>query len=241
MSQHSSRIRVGILAVFVFVASALLFANFPHAFSEDPIATYLGGPGTQGGQVSIANAHVNPSTIRVGDNFTITATLVNNSPDMISVHNSCLSPFSVDFDNHAVALFKPCIYFAISKELSPGENMTVTGPGTNVVYRAVSAGTANATITFSYTDLRPHAANQSYVQDPTSVSESILFTIVPGAAPNAPVLLPPLAQVKSGTLAKDVKCEQGFQLLIRSEDGSPACVRPSTASILVERAWGHLQ
>ncbi|MGI0073916.1 MAG: hypothetical protein ACREA3_08895, partial [Nitrosotalea sp.] len=44
-------------------------------------------------------------------------------------------------------------------------------------------------------------------------------------------------QFKSGTLAQDIKCGQGFQLIIKLEDGSPACVKPDTAIVLVEHRW----
>jgi hypothetical protein len=47
----------------------------------------------------------------------------------------------------------------------------------------------------------------------------------------------PLQQVNSGILAKDVQCNQGFQLIFKTEDGSPACVKPDTASKLVELGW----
>ena len=47
----------------------------------------------------------------------------------------------------------------------------------------------------------------------------------------------PLKQFKSGTAANDVKCGQGLQLVIKSEDGSPACVTTNTATALMERGW----
>ena len=48
---------------------------------------------------------------------------------------------------------------------------------------------------------------------------------------------PPLKQFKSGIKAQDVKCNTGFELVIKSTDGSPACVKPDTASKLVELGW----
>lgn len=50
----------------------------------------------------------------------------------------------------------------------------------------------------------------------------------------------PLNQFKIGTPANNVICAAGFTLVIRTEDGSPACVTPRTAQILIERDWGHL-
>ncbi len=50
----------------------------------------------------------------------------------------------------------------------------------------------------------------------------------------------PLQQFRSGTTAKEVTCTHDLQLMIKSEDGSPACVTPHIANILIERGWGHL-
>jgi hypothetical protein len=48
----------------------------------------------------------------------------------------------------------------------------------------------------------------------------------------------PLKQVRSGIDASKVVCNQGFQLIFKKEDGSPACVKPDTAQKLIERGWG---
>ena len=49
----------------------------------------------------------------------------------------------------------------------------------------------------------------------------------------------PLKQFKSGIGALDVTCKIGLQLVIKSEDFSPACVTPDTSDILVKRGWTH--
>jgi len=51
-------------------------------------------------------------------------------------------------------------------------------------------------------------------------------------------ILSPLQQFKSGTPAKTVQCNQGFTLVIKIEDGSPACVGSQIAKVLTERGWG---
>ena len=55
---------------------------------------------------------------------------------------------------------------------------------------------------------------------------------------NPVILDSPLKQFRSGIVANDVKCNQDLQLVIKSEDGSPACVKLQTAQKLVERGWG---
>ena len=47
----------------------------------------------------------------------------------------------------------------------------------------------------------------------------------------------PLQQIKHGILAHDVKCNVGLTLIFKSTDGTPACVKTSTASILLTRGW----
>jgi len=52
--------------------------------------------------------------------------------------------------------------------------------------------------------------------------------------------LSPLKQVKTGILPPDVACKTGFELILKSNTGNPACVFPPTASKLVSVGWGVL-
>jgi len=52
--------------------------------------------------------------------------------------------------------------------------------------------------------------------------------------------LSPLKQVKAGILPSDVACKTGFELILKSTTGNPACVFPPTASKLVSVGWGVL-
>lgn len=47
----------------------------------------------------------------------------------------------------------------------------------------------------------------------------------------------PLQQFRAGVAAKDVICKNNLQLVMKAEDGSPACVSPNTSKILIERSW----
>jgi len=47
----------------------------------------------------------------------------------------------------------------------------------------------------------------------------------------------PLQQFKSGIAAKNVVCTNSLTLVIKAEDGFPACVKPNTAQKLIERGW----
>lgn len=49
--------------------------------------------------------------------------------------------------------------------------------------------------------------------------------------------LSPLKQFKLGIKAEDVKCKQNFQLVIKSRDHSPACVKPTSKPRLISIGW----
>ena len=190
--------------------------------------------------VEILNPQVQPATIKVGDTFVINATLVNNSPNTINVHNGCGGPFSVVFDNHAtVDVKKVCNWMAIQIILKPGENITGTSLASNLAYSATAPGTANATVTFSYIVGNQTGPNLSFDKNATIISKSFLFTILNETAQTSSTPLFPLKQFKSGIAAKDVKCEPGLQLVIKAEDGSPACIKPNDAIMLVKRGWAN--
>ena len=55
---------------------------------------------------------------------------------------------------------------------------------------------------------------------------------------NIQKVLSPLQQFKSGTPAKNVQCHEGFTLVIKIDDGSPACVSSQVAQTLIARGWG---
>jgi glucose/arabinose dehydrogenase len=48
----------------------------------------------------------------------------------------------------------------------------------------------------------------------------------------------PLKQVKEGILPSDVSCKTGFELILKSTNGKPACVFDKTAPKLVAKGWG---
>ena len=47
----------------------------------------------------------------------------------------------------------------------------------------------------------------------------------------------PLYQIKERIYPNYVKCIQGLQLVIKKEDGSPACVQPDSATKLLKQGW----
>ena len=53
-------------------------------------------------------------------------------------------------------------------------------------------------------------------------------------------VMSPLKQMKSGVDPKDVVCKEGLVLMLKSTDGSAACVKDLSSSKLIERGWGIL-
>ena len=49
----------------------------------------------------------------------------------------------------------------------------------------------------------------------------------------------PLKQIQSGITTNNVICNTGLTLIIKSEDGSPACVKPQSAQKLLMRGWAQ--
>ncbi|MFB5627799.1 MAG: hypothetical protein ACE5R5_06345, partial [Nitrosarchaeum sp.] len=49
-------------------------------------------------------------------------------------------------------------------------------------------------------------------------------------------VLPPLKQVKDGTLPADVICNQGLELAFKL-NGQSACVKPTSIQKLITRGW----
>lgn len=188
--------------------------------------------------VMILNPQVQPNVIKVGDSFDINATLLNNSTYTINVQNGCGGPFSVSFDNHAsTVLKKVCNWMPIRIILNPGQNVTGTSLFSNLGYNATSSGTTNAIVTFSYKIVNQTTSNSTLGSQMMNVSKSFSFTITNQSATMPSAISSPLAQFKSGIPAQEVKCQQGLQLIIKAEDGSPACVTSDTATKLMARGW----
>jgi len=51
----------------------------------------------------------------------------------------------------------------------------------------------------------------------------------------------PLKQIKETLDFKQIKCKEGLQLIIKSSNGNPACVKKSSIEKLLSRKWGVLE
>ncbi|MDE1763904.1 MAG: hypothetical protein KGH88_06635 [Thaumarchaeota archaeon] len=50
----------------------------------------------------------------------------------------------------------------------------------------------------------------------------------------------PVSQQKSGIPINEIDCADGFQLIVKSDGNTPACVKPDTVGILVLRGWASV-
>ena len=49
----------------------------------------------------------------------------------------------------------------------------------------------------------------------------------------------PKLQIKSGIKPESISCKENLELIFKSTTGSPACVKPETATKLIERGWAR--
>jgi hypothetical protein len=124
--------------------------------------------------VEIQDIQVQPTKIKVDDIFTVNATLINNSKNLIIVDFSPRTDlYFVTFDSH-VRLDTKQVGIEdsfVKRKVDPGEKITKVNSGSVLTFRANTAGTANATVTFVY-----YENNQ--LQHSKTISKSFSFTIL---------------------------------------------------------------
>ncbi len=141
---------------------------------------------------------------------------------------------------------------------STGFSLVETGPNTGVfegVFKIPSkicnkSGTelissAGGIVDVKYTDFRDAFGQQNIFtlsKQPTKQVPTPATPQNPKPVPTPPTnpvivktppgILAPLQQVKAGSAPANVECREGFELIIRSATGAPACVYPHTAEKL---------
>ncbi len=222
---------LGVILIIVLVIIA--YTNQAHADYANPI--------------KILDVQTQPDKVKMGNVFSINMTILNISPyPVFLTSGSCTPAFSVEFDSHAKQAYPniACTSEGILQKIDPlGETTVSNANKAGIIYQAIQTGMANANITLPYFTKNQTATDYSNIY--YNASKSFQF-LIQGANPDSlglptPIAdtLLPLEQFKSGIQTQDIQCETGFELILKSQDGSPACVKPQTAQILVERGWGH--
>jgi hypothetical protein len=107
---------------------------------------------------------------------------------------------------------------SVNNDPNPEDNSTSVNNGT------ITIDEGNQTT--SIPDMNPMSDNS------TTTPETI-------PTPAKTTMLDPLMQFKSGVAAKDVQCGSDFQLVLKAEDGSPACIKKNNVDDLVKRGWAN--
>ena len=73
---------------------------------------------------------------------------------------------------------------------------------------------------------------------PKIASENSNTWINPTQSSTIPEFPSPLKQFKTGITWNNIKCVSGLELIVKTGNNSPACVRPQTSEKLMDRGWG---
>jgi len=226
----------GIKAVILIVlVSSLMTLMIPEIYGQEVNSS---------SGVEFLEINVEPENILVGDSIIVYATVINNSDTPISFQSGCDSPIWLDFlsDNVELIAFPACQGHT-TIQIEPGQSKPVKAPREGLVYKAISAGTLEAEVFFSY-------GRGEQTVPSTTISKTITLQI--NSEKEIPIVseissksnvekreIPPHKQVSSGTNPQDVICSEGLGLIFKSNDNSPACVKPSTAEKLIQRGWAR--
>jgi hypothetical protein len=125
----------------------------------------------EGTGVELTDIHPSPLHLKSGSKFELIATIVNNSPSTITfTAGVCNSPLSAQFLTNVVIRYtQGCNTTSPPFELNPGEEVSVAGPSSDIIYQAIAAGQTTAKATFHYQTDNGQAAN---------ITQPFVFTIV---------------------------------------------------------------
>jgi hypothetical protein len=127
---------------------------------------------TAGSGVDLIDIQPTPLNVKTGNTFELLATVVNNSPDTITLPGGrCDSPLTAFFMANVVIRqdqFQGCTAPSTPFELNPGEQVTVAGPVPGTLYQAVKPGKTPATATVYYLTEN---------MQPGNVTKPFVFTI----------------------------------------------------------------
>jgi flagellum-specific peptidoglycan hydrolase FlgJ len=102
----------------------------------------------------------------------------------------------------------------------------------------------NTTMTENATMATNGTMNQNTNSSGTMTSPTINETLATGetvkVTKNETVTSPPLQQLRNGVSVHEIKCANDMQLILKKEDGSPACVKPGDVTTLIERGWASM-
>ncbi|MGI0087852.1 MAG: hypothetical protein ACREBI_07805 [Nitrosotalea sp.] len=105
---------------------------------------------------------------------------------------------------------------------------------TQNLYMQACSGPGKIEWNFVPTQIANYVATVSDDKSNISMSFNSIYNAV---ASKPQFILSPLKQFKSGILPENIQCTPNLALVFEAKDGTPACVRYTTANILIERGW----
>lgn len=161
------------------------------------------------------SGHILPNVaIPVGLDFTNTGNITLYDVHIAFVNSLVLQNFKTNFGNFP---------------LKVGQEKTILG----TIYSPSKISNMSSSV-----DWMVYAKNQNGVTGSKEFHRSLNLAnrFTPEYSSSYPVILPPLQQ---GGTVDGIECKKELQLIIKLDDYSPACVRPSTNQTLIERGWGE--
>ena len=157
-----------LLILIVFTIFGIQLGQDRYAYSQSLKASSTANAADAG--VGLVNIRTSPLHLKAGSKFEILSTVVNNSPNMIVfIAGRCDSPLSANFArNVMIRHIQGCTTAWPSFKLNPGEQVSVAGPSSGIIYQATVAGQVRATATLHY---------QTENGQPTNVTEPFVFTV----------------------------------------------------------------
>ena len=153
---QSCKLKQDIIFPLLFTLITITIFSFP--LSQDRYAHSQSSKlnstvNATGSGIDLINTRPSPSNVKVGSNFEILSTVVNNSPGTILLPaGRCDSPLTAFFKSYNVVIrhTQGCTATSPPFELKAGQEVTVAGPVSGTIYHAIKAGKTPATATVYY-------------------------------------------------------------------------------------------
>jgi len=158
-----------LIILIVLAVFGIQLGQDRYAYSQSLKASSTANAAADPG-VGLVNTRTSPLHLRAGNNFGIFSDVVNNSPNTIRfIAGRCDSPLSANFArNVMIRHTQGCTTTSPTFKLNPGEQVSVAGPSSGIIYHATAAGQVRATATLHY---------QTENGQPANVTKPFVFTV----------------------------------------------------------------
>jgi hypothetical protein len=178
-------VNIAVVGISIVLVLLIIESNINNVFGKgnisSPIQCGHDVRGIDARVVVLTNFCTIPSTVTIGNNFTINATLLNYSPNSIEIAPAgpfCDNPLTVSFDKNVKinpsAFMPACIPSGSVRVIQPGQYVPLSAlPERGIAsFTAASAGETTAILKLNYSILHGNS------RLPDSVSGSFSFKIM---------------------------------------------------------------